>query len=281
MMSILQNEKYKGDAILQKSFTTDFLTKRMKKNEGEVPQYFVEGAHEAIISPEQFELVQEEIARRKELGRAYSDTAFHSKLICGDCGSFYGRKVWHSTDIYRSVIYQCNYKFKNEQRCTTPTLTEDTIKARFLEAYSQLMIDRSTVLADCEEIRKMLCDTADLDSQIQQQEDEMTIAAQLMQEHVRRNASVAQSQEKYEDETARIEKRYDEALQRHEALLAEKDKRKRRSRELKAYITALTKQPTILEDWDERLWITLLDTATVNADSSITFAFKGGRTIKV
>ena len=62
-----------------------------------LPQYYVEGSHEAIIAPEEFQAVQEEIARRKELGRAYSDKAFHSKIICGDCGGFYGRKVWHST----------------------------------------------------------------------------------------------------------------------------------------------------------------------------------------
>ena len=99
--------------ITQKRFTVDFLTKELRVNNGEVPQYYVEGSHEAIIAPEEFEAVQEEMARRKELGRAYSDKAFHSKIICGDCGGFYGRKVWHSTDEYRSVIYQCNQKFKN------------------------------------------------------------------------------------------------------------------------------------------------------------------------
>lgn len=54
--------------------------------------------HEAIIAAEEFESAQEEMARRKELGRAYSDKAFHSKIIYGNCGGFYGRKVWHSTE---------------------------------------------------------------------------------------------------------------------------------------------------------------------------------------
>ena len=103
--SILTNEKYKGDALLQKRFTVDFLTKELRVNSGEVAQYYVEGAHEAIIAPEEFEAVQEEMARRKKLGRAYSDKAFHSKIICGDCGGFYGRKVWHSTDAYKSAIF--------------------------------------------------------------------------------------------------------------------------------------------------------------------------------
>lgn len=73
VMSILQNEKYRGSAMLQKSFTTDFLTKKMKRNEGEVPKYYIEHSHEAIITPVEWDAVQEEIERRKSIGRAYSD----------------------------------------------------------------------------------------------------------------------------------------------------------------------------------------------------------------
>lgn len=82
--SILTNEKYKGDALLQKRFTVDFLTKKLKVNEGEVPQYYVENSHPAIISAIDFDAVQDEIARRQGLGRSYSGSSiFASKLICG------------------------------------------------------------------------------------------------------------------------------------------------------------------------------------------------------
>jgi len=274
--SILTNEKYKGDALLQKRFTVDFLTKELRINNGEVPQYYVEGSHEAIIASEEFEAVQEEMARRKELGRAYSDKAFHSKIICGDCGGFYGRKVWHSTDKYRSVIFQCNQKFKNENRCQTPTLTEDEIKQRFLTAYNDLMGNRSTVLADCELIRQMLCDTTALDAEMQREHDEMTVLSELMQTHIKKNASVAQSQEAYALETERIEKRYNAAFEHYTALEAERYRRVCKSKELTAFITMLKKQPLVVTEWDERLWITLLDTAAVKRDGSIVFRFKSG-----
>ena len=102
MTSILTNEKYKGDALLQKTFTVDFLEKKLKVNEGEVPQYYVEKSHPAIIEPDEWDQVQAEFARRKALGRAYSGrSAFSAKQACEDCGSFYGSKVWHSTDQYR------------------------------------------------------------------------------------------------------------------------------------------------------------------------------------
>ena len=274
--SILTNEKYKGDALLQKRFTVNFLTKELRINNGEVPQYYVEGSHEAIIAPEEFEAVQEEMARRNELGRAYSDKAFHSKIICGDCGGFYGRKVWHSTDEYKSVIFQCNQKFKNEDRCRTPKLSEDEIKGRFLAAYNELMGSRSTVIADCELIRQTLSDTTQLDSEMQREQDEMAVVSELMKAHVKKNASVAQSQETYALEAERIEERYHTALGHYTVLEAERDKRVHKSKELVTFIAMLKKQPLVVTQWDERLWVTLLDTATVQRDGKIVFRFKNG-----
>ena len=277
--SILTNEKYKGDALLQKRFTADFLTKELRINKGEVPQYYVEGSHEAIIAPEEFQAVQDEMVRRKELGRAYSDKAFHSKIICGDCVGLYGRKVWHSTDEYKTVIFQCNRKFKNEDRCRTPKLTEDEIKSRFLAAYNELMGSRATVLADCELIRQTLCDTKALDAEMQQEQDEMAVVSELMQVHIKKNASVAQSQEAYALETERIENRYNVAFEHYTALETEKEKRMRKSKEISTFITTLKKQPQTVLEWNERLWITLLDIAIVQRDGSIVFRFKSGREI--
>ena len=118
--SILTNEKYKGSALLQKTYTVDFLTKTTKVNEGEVPQYYVECSHPAIIEPAEWEAVQVEVARRKKMGRRHDCfTPFSGKVICGDCGSVYGSKIWHSNSKYRRVIWQCNRKFKNETKCTT------------------------------------------------------------------------------------------------------------------------------------------------------------------
>ena len=104
-MSILQNEKYKGDALLQKTYTVDFLSKTIKKNNGEIPQYYIQNSHPAIIDPDTFELVQNEIKRRS-LGRRHlhKNSPFTAKIICGECGAYYGRKVWHSGTKYRSYI---------------------------------------------------------------------------------------------------------------------------------------------------------------------------------
>ena len=110
--SILKNEKYRGDARLQKSFTVDFLQKKTKINEGEVPQYYVENSHPAIIPPQEWDMVQAEIKRRKEMGNRFSSSnIFSSTVFCGDCGSPYGSKVWHSNSKYKRTILQCNNRY--------------------------------------------------------------------------------------------------------------------------------------------------------------------------
>ncbi len=80
--------------MLQKSFTVDFLTKKKKINEGEIPQYYVENSHPAIITPEVFDLVQHEVKKRKNAkGYKTGGGCFSGKIECGECGSFYGSKV--------------------------------------------------------------------------------------------------------------------------------------------------------------------------------------------
>jgi len=97
---ILQNVKYRGDSVLQATFVEDYLTKKVKKNNGELPQYYVSQNHPPIIPPEKFEMVQEEFRRRKEGGPYTCISPFSGRIVCGDCGGFYGRKVWHSGSSY-------------------------------------------------------------------------------------------------------------------------------------------------------------------------------------
>ena len=93
--SILSNEKYKGEALLQKTFTVDYLTKEVRRNNGEVPSVRVRNSHEPIIEPEVFDRVQSMLATSaKRRAKVRTKLPFAGKLICGDCGSFYGHKVW-------------------------------------------------------------------------------------------------------------------------------------------------------------------------------------------
>lgn len=119
IQSILQNEKYKGDALLQKEFTVDFLTRKLKKNEGELPQYYVEEDHEPIISPWLFDYVQKRLKERGDVPGRYSGvTVLSSKLECWVCGSMYTPRPWHSTS-YNNLVWQCRNRTKKGPKCPT------------------------------------------------------------------------------------------------------------------------------------------------------------------
>ncbi len=186
--SILTNEKYKGDAILQKTFCVDFLTKKMKVNEGEIPQYYVENSHPAIIAPEVFDLVQHELKKRKTAGYSSKGGCFSSRIICGECGAFYGSKVWHSTDQYRRTIWQCNRKFKNEERCQTPHLEEETIKSAFVNVMNSMINNKDSVIEDYWNIINKLTDTTLLDNEEVKLKNEGEVTLELIRKKVSENA---------------------------------------------------------------------------------------------
>ncbi len=157
--SILTNEKYKGDALLQKVYTVDFLSKKKKINNGEVPQYYVENNHQAIIPPQEFDIVQKQMKSKNFVKSRQSCTSiFSSRIKCGDCGSWYGSKVWHSNSKYRKTIWQCNHKFYGDKKCSTPHLDEETIKKLFIKAVNTLLTEKDEIIENFNYIKDILFD---------------------------------------------------------------------------------------------------------------------------
>ena len=252
IMSILRNERYKGDAILQKSFCTDFLTKKFKKNEGEVPQYYVRNSHPAIISEEVYELVQLEIEARKEYGNRYSGKGlFASRFICGDCGGFYGSKVWHSTDRYRRTIWRCNRKYEGgapkEQRCTTPHVTEFAIMDGFVRLMEQVIAQKSMILASCQAILDEIMVTDDLDQKITKLQDQAMGLAQRIRDLVSRNARDTRDQSEFQEDYEPLTRQYNALTNRIEGIQSEKASKTSRAKRIGIFIGMLKEQEECLE----------------------------------
>lgn len=280
--SILTNEKYKGSALLQKKFTVDFLTKKQKVNEGEVPQYFVEHSHDAIIDPEEFELVQAEIERRKVLGKEYSGSSiFSAKLVCSCCGSFFGSKVWHSTSKYRRVIWQCNHKFKNGEKCKTPHLYEDDIKKRFIEVCNRIATDKEEFLLSCQQIVEMLSNTAALDRKIEAQYIYLNGLTVSMQEFIKENAMEAQDEDFYETKMAEYNAQKAEAEKVLHDLQDKRAARLSRKELLEGLIRAMEHEDIVTDTFDGKLWLLLVEKATVSTDGKLTFTLRNGMEIQV
>ena len=276
--SILQNEKYRGSALLQKCFTTDFLTKKRKINEGEVPQYYIEHSHEAIIDPDEWEAVQEEIKRRKAIGRAYSSTSiFSAKIKCGDCGGWYGGKTWHSTDKYRSTIWRCNSKYDDgKHRCQTPALREKDIQDRFVMVFNNLIESKEPYLAACETAKEVLMDTAALDNEISELNREMEVVAELTSKCIEENSRKVQDQEEYTTRYNGYVDRYERAKSRYDALIIERNDRMTKAKAIDRFMQAVASRKGLLEDFDPQLWLVTVENVTVLYDGKMQFRFYDG-----
>lgn len=279
--SILSNEKYKGDALLQKSFCTDFLTKKFKVNEGEIPQYYVENDHAAIIEPEIFDMVQREILKRRAAGKNYSGAhLFSCKIRCAECGSWYGPKVWHSNSKYRTVIWQCNHKYDSDNYCATPHLTDDQIKQAFLVAINKFLACKDEVVANAKEMTAQLFDTADMEKERAILIAETQLVSDMVKHCIHENATIALDQADYQT-------RYDALVQRFDAAKAKLDAVEKRIQELKSkrseaenFIRAFERQPQQLTEFSDECWLALMDYATAHADGTLSFTLKNGMEVK-
>lgn len=151
---ILRNEKYMGDALLQKTYTTDFLTKKRIKNNGTVPQYYVEDDHEAIIPKDIFLLVQEELARRRIVhtsknGKRHSYSCKHcfaQIVFCGECGEFYRRIHWNNRGV-KSIVWRCCSRLEATGHvCHSRTVNETVLEQVVLDAINQVLCKKEDFL---------------------------------------------------------------------------------------------------------------------------------------
>ena len=134
---IPRNEKYIGDALLQKTYTTDFLNKTRVKHNGIVPQYYVEGNHEAIIPKDIFLRVQKELVRRRVVKtsangkkRSYScNHCFAQIIVCGDCGEMFRRIHWNNRGC-KSIVWRCLSRLEpTGQECHARTVNETILQS--------------------------------------------------------------------------------------------------------------------------------------------------------
>lgn len=271
---ILENEKYMGDALLQKTYTIDYLQKKRVKNTGIVPQYYIEGDHEPIIPKELFLMVQEEIARRAALqdwfGRKTgfsANHAFSQIVFCANCGEQFRRIHWNNRGK-KSIVWRCITRLKEKDKCRARTVNEETLKAAFLNALNEMIGDSDVYLNRLKENLELALNAA----------NPMTAEAlsarmsELQQELINR----AKQRENYDDVTEEIlhlrelqeQKGMDDATQLEHT---------KRIRELQTFICS---QSSEITEFDETLVKKLLEKITVH-DEYLEFRFKSGVTISI
>ena len=281
--SILKNEKYKGSARLQKKYTTDFLTKKTKKNEGEVPQYYVEDSHPGIIVPWEWDMVQAELFDRSQLpSKVRNNSPISGKLLCDDCGSTYGPKVWHSTSKYRKVIWQCNDKFNKEHeiKCSTPNIQEEDIKKLYLVALNEILGDKHMLIEDIREVKEKLFD-ADYHKEMVETSNDMKLINELYKKTIAEAATSDKGNEEYIDVYKDLAIRYLNAQKRLNDFMKLKYEKEMKSIQLDTFIKETEELNQVELKFDNRLFNMTISKIVIYHDDTITFFFKNGKEVKL
>ncbi|MFC0301772.1 recombinase family protein [Virgibacillus soli] len=273
---ILQNEKYIGDALLQKTYTVDFLTKKRVVNNGHVPQYYVENNHEPIIPREIYLQVQEEMMRRANIRngktgkkRVYSSKyALSSIVFCKECEDVFRRVHWNNRG-YKSIVWRCVSRLEEKgSECTAPTINEETLQAAVVKAINELLTKKEPFLSTLQKnIATVLNEendntTDDIDRKLEELQQQLLIQAK--------------SKNDYEDVADEIY-RLRELKQNVLAENAEREGKRQRIAEMTDF---LNEQSCELEEYDEQLVRRLIEKVTV-FDDKLTVEFKSGVEIDI
>ena len=276
LKKILQNEKYIGDALLQKTYTVDFLSKKRVKNNGIVPQYYVENSHEPIIPRDLYMQVQEEMVRRANLHsgakrkkRVYSSKyALSSIVYCSKCGDIYRRIAWNNRGKHSTVWRCCTRVEHGPKKCDASTIQESDLQNAVVKAVQEVMGGKDVFLTVLEKnIREVL--EGESGEQIAEIDRRL---GELQQELLR----LANGKKEYGDVADEIHKLRE---QRQDVLTqdAERDGKRQRIEEMRDF---LREQAYESLEYDEQLVRRLVEKITVY-DNRMTVEFKSGLEIDV
>ncbi|UWG95974.1 recombinase family protein [Dehalobacter sp. DCM] len=291
---MLQNEKYMGDALLQKTYTVDFLTKKRVKNQGIVQQYYIQDNHEAIIPKELFYRVQEEKARRaslcksaatrrakKEQSKYSSKYSLSDIMICKECGKPYRRQVW-SKNGQKSAVWRCENRLKNGTKyCKhSPTLKEDVLNEAVMTAINSVVENRGDFVgAFRENVIQVIGSYStknvptEYDEQIAKLQGEMLT---LIEE----NAKMGSITEDFDEQYHKIAERIKELKQKKLDSIRDQKRAADFQQRVSDMDTCLKKVSCAVRDFDDDLVRRLLQSVKVINEDTLEIQFKSGIVMK-
>ena len=285
--SILVNEKYTGDALLQKTYITDCITKKTRKNNGELPMYLVKNHHEPIISRADFNRVQEEMARRSakrsiadkltktEQGKYSAKYALSELLVCGECGSHYRRVTWTAKG-FKEIKWRCINRIQyGKKKChSSPTVEEQALHKAIVRAINEFCEVKDDV---AKALRESITEVLDpnLNGSVQAAQQRIDELAHNIDELIK----LATIPETATTAMADIEKFSGEMKTLREFIETEKAKQmtaQRDSAELDAILERLENEDFTMTEYDDVAVRQLIEKITVVDKDTITVTFKGG-----
>lgn len=289
ILGILQNEKYCGDCILQKTVTVDCISKTRKKNEGEAPMYLVENSHPAIVSREVFNRVQEEISRRKALppqskkkavtaSGKYSKYALTEVLKCGECGSRYKRVTWTSRGK-KQIVWRCVSRLDHGKKYCKDSITvkEGELQEAIVRAIRKFNEeDDSTYIALMKATLGDALGITGNNEEIEFLERRIEALNKRMVQIVSASVQAGESVEHHEDEFRRIADEIDQLKRR---IAAAQEKRKENPGEqerLKEIQATIDSRSASINVYDDTIVRQMIECIRVYHDGRLEIIFGGG-----
>ena len=291
--SILTNEKYCGDVLLQKTYIDDCINKKVKKNTGQLPMYLVQNHHEGIISRETFDAAQVELSRRNAgrspskknaptgRSRYSSKYALSDRMYCGECGTRYQRCTWRNRDGSKRIVWRCvsRVDYGSKYCHDSPTLDEEPLHRAVLAAINSAVKDKDNIVYNLKAaMEKELAPAAgqqlslsEIDNRLEQLNTEFS--------KVLAEASESGDQAAYSD-------RFRDIMQHQTELKAQRNEIQRmlaESGKAAAHIEqcrqAAETTPSAITEWDEALIRQVVESVTVETGNEIIVALKSGASI--
>lgn len=284
--SILQNEKYKGDCHLQKTYLPDFLSPRRIKNDGIAQSWYVEDSHAAIISKDTFEMVQQEFRNRQSLrssgetgcGKFSGKYPFSGMIVCGECGETYRRHQQYNK-YKKYYIWVCKrHENIGADACKSKPIKETALEQAFIRALNRLIINKEEILdrlqtATASEISDSCAtEIVDIDTAIETLQDEMM-------ELLTKKSRGELTEKEYEQASQGIGIKIDQQLMKKEELLAEQGKVQLASYRIEE-IGKLLQTGQILNEFDRVIFKSLVKKMKVISNKEIEIEFECGIKVK-
>lgn len=273
---ILKNEKYIGDALLQKTYTVDFLSKKRVINNGIVPQYYVKNSHEAIIPRELYMQVQEEMVRRSNLYTGKSKRIYSSKfalssiVFCGHCKDIYRRVHWNNRGK-KIIVWRCVSRLEEKgSKCKSRTILEENLQSAVLRAINSTITGKDDFIKVLKNnietvLKERLEDTDEIEKKL----------VHLQEELIRCAGTSMESDSKYNSNYESLVQEINALREKKQKINLEKADKDVQKFKIAKMLDFLEQQPSDLLEYDDKLVRQLIEKITVN-DKNLIIEFKSG-----
>ena len=284
--SILENEKYMGDVVLQKTYARDFLSERRVKNTGQAPQKYVENNHAAIIDRTTWSAVQAEMERRVTLrtteetgkGRYSGQYAFSGKIECGCCGAGYRRHHAHGAGLWI-----CKQHIKSAALCEALPIKESILEAAFVRTLNGIVKNRDEIMAVVgEAVNEALAEASeemDRNDELREVDGQIEVLQARILELNKQRGRREIDAERYNTESREVMAKLD-ALFIDRDLISEQRNTATLSKAFQEVVADFLSKAGMQAEFDRDIFARLVDTVRIKSRDNIIFILKDGSEVK-